>query len=170
MCWIEFEDHVGPRTFHIYSSLDGRKLAPCQCVIARHEWNEVRARFLEAFLLQKKAWWGSWGQCAETRKFNPCLNHEFRVHLDLDILSSKPTCKQNTQAELIQTAGRTTEHSKFHDKYIRGFSHRFCSPKSSSRPRPTVMPMAAAQPPTCARTVGRSLRSTHGFRVPGGTG
>eukprot|EP00437_Effrenium_voratum_P015999 CAMPEP_0181458060 /NCGR_PEP_ID=MMETSP1110-20121109/32113_1 /TAXON_ID=174948 /ORGANISM="Symbiodinium sp., Strain CCMP421" /LENGTH=386 /DNA_ID=CAMNT_0023582533 /DNA_START=51 /DNA_END=1211 /DNA_ORIENTATION=+ len=39
-----------------YDSLDGQRLVPYQCVVARQEWEAVQDKFVEAFLLQKKAY------------------------------------------------------------------------------------------------------------------
>ncbi|CAJ1346924.1 unnamed protein product [Effrenium voratum] len=39
-----------------YNAMDGQRLVPYQCVVARKEWEAVKDRFVEAFLLQKKAY------------------------------------------------------------------------------------------------------------------
>jgi len=39
-----------------HNMLDGLKLVPYQCVVVRHEWNQLRASFFEAFKVQKAAY------------------------------------------------------------------------------------------------------------------
>ncbi|CAJ1400852.1 unnamed protein product [Effrenium voratum] len=39
-----------------YDSMDGQRLVPYQCVVARQEWEAAKDRFVNAFLLQKKAY------------------------------------------------------------------------------------------------------------------
>jgi len=39
-----------------FNSMDGQRLVPYQCVVDRKEWEAVKDRFVEAFLLQKKAY------------------------------------------------------------------------------------------------------------------
>eukprot|EP00438_Fugacium_kawagutii_P009163 Skav206204 [mRNA] locus=scaffold1844:397256:399845:- [translate_table: standard] len=39
-----------------YDTLDGQKLVPYQCVVVRHEWDQLRASFLKAFRVQKTAY------------------------------------------------------------------------------------------------------------------
>mmetsp|Transcript_43698 Transcript_43698/g.104218 ORF Transcript_43698/g.104218 Transcript_43698/m.104218 type:complete len:123 (-) Transcript_43698:364-732(-) len=36
--------------------MDGQRLVPYQCVVARQEWEAAKDRFVNAFLLQKKAY------------------------------------------------------------------------------------------------------------------
>ena len=50
-----FLENIGASA-QTYNLLDGRQLVPYQCVVAREEWNSVRARFCEAFTLQKTAY------------------------------------------------------------------------------------------------------------------
>ena len=50
-----FLENIGASA-QTYNLLDGRQLVPYQCVVAREEWNSVRARFFEAFTLQKTAY------------------------------------------------------------------------------------------------------------------
>jgi len=40
----------------IYSTMDGRKLVPYQCLLKREDWLRVRKQFVECFLLQKTAY------------------------------------------------------------------------------------------------------------------
>ena len=39
-----------------YEVMDGHKLVPYQCVVLRHQWDEVRTSFFEAFKVQKAAY------------------------------------------------------------------------------------------------------------------
>eukprot|EP00438_Fugacium_kawagutii_P010073 Skav205248 [mRNA] locus=scaffold4376:7390:8574:+ [translate_table: standard] len=39
-----------------YDTLDGRKLVPYQCVVVRHEWDQLRASLFEAFKVQQAAY------------------------------------------------------------------------------------------------------------------
>ena len=43
-----FLENIGASA-QTYNLLDGRQLVPYQCVVAREQWNSVRARFFEAF-------------------------------------------------------------------------------------------------------------------------
>ena len=44
-CFMEKLGHK----LEAYEVMDGRKLVPYQCVVLRHQWDEVRSCFLEAF-------------------------------------------------------------------------------------------------------------------------
>ena len=50
-----FMGHLGHK-MKTYQVMDGRKLVPYQCVVVRHEWEELRKSFFEAFRVQKAAY------------------------------------------------------------------------------------------------------------------
>ena len=72
--WVRYHPSmVGSRHFHLadylrlflerlgdgalfYRSLDGQELLPYQCVVRQVDWQKVRNRFHEAYMLQKKAY------------------------------------------------------------------------------------------------------------------
>mmetsp|Transcript_41370 Transcript_41370/g.92530 ORF Transcript_41370/g.92530 Transcript_41370/m.92530 type:complete len:410 (+) Transcript_41370:99-1328(+) len=72
--WVRFNPELcGSSKFHLseyiksllnsvgehidaFKSLDGRKLMPYQCAVRRDQWNLLRRRFIEVFLLQKTAY------------------------------------------------------------------------------------------------------------------
>eukprot|EP00438_Fugacium_kawagutii_P026614 Skav209601 [mRNA] locus=scaffold1634:63231:65021:- [translate_table: standard] len=79
-----------------YNTLDGRKLASFQCVVVRHEWDELKPTFLEAFRVQKAAY-----RRANGGTSTPSLLEDARPHF----VSDSTDC---AQPEAIKTVVRNT--------------------------------------------------------------
>ena len=80
-----------------YQVMDGRKLASYQCVVVRHEWEELRKSFFEAFRVQKAAY-----RHANGGTSTPSLLEDARAHF-----ADKPAAVC-VQPEVIKTTVRKT--------------------------------------------------------------
>eukprot|EP00438_Fugacium_kawagutii_P004203 Skav215935 [mRNA] locus=scaffold226:466236:468548:+ [translate_table: standard] len=79
-----------------YNTLDGRMLAPFQCVVVRCQWDEVKTTFLEAFQVQKAAF-----RRANGGTSTPTLLEDARPHFVSDFTDC-------AQPEAMKTVVRNT--------------------------------------------------------------
>eukprot|EP00438_Fugacium_kawagutii_P026780 Skav207130 [mRNA] locus=scaffold554:86956:89328:+ [translate_table: standard] len=79
-----------------YNTLDGRKLVPYQCVVVRHDWEQLRVSFCEAFKVQKAAY-----RHANGGTSTPSLLEDSRPHF-------VPHSIDCAQPEAIKTVVRKT--------------------------------------------------------------
>eukprot|EP00438_Fugacium_kawagutii_P009161 Skav206202 [mRNA] locus=scaffold1844:369914:371377:- [translate_table: standard] len=80
-----------------YDTLDGRKLVPYQCVVVRHEWDQLRAAFFEAFKVAKAAYRHANGGTS-TPSLSEDAHPHFALHNSTDF----------AQPEAIKTVVRNT--------------------------------------------------------------
>jgi len=91
-----FMGHLGHK-MKTYQVMDGRKLPLYQCVVARHEWEELRKSFFEAFRVQKAAY-----RHANGGTSTPSLLEDARPH------SAYKPAAVCVQPEVIKTIVRKT--------------------------------------------------------------
>eukprot|EP00434_Breviolum_minutum_P006348 symbB.v1.2.005601.t1/scaffold326.1/size228935/23 len=91
-----FMQHLGHK-MKTYQVMDGRKLVPYQCVVVRHEWEELRKSFFEAFRVQKAAY-----RHANGGTSTPSLLEDARPH------SARKPADLCVQPEVIKTIVRKT--------------------------------------------------------------
>lgn len=100
-----------------YASLDGQRLVHYQCAVRRDEWERVREEFLEAFLVQKRAYRrANGGSCA------PCLAVDAEPRFAPDDrrvgLASQIRCSQQQPAQ--QDGGASHLHRGCRRRQHRG--------------------------------------------------
>ena len=89
-----------------YASLDGQRLVHYQCAVRRDEWERIREDFLEAFLVQKRAYRrANGGSCA------PCIATDAEPRVAPDYrrvgLASQIRCSQQQPAQHKTVIRRT---------------------------------------------------------------
>eukprot|EP00438_Fugacium_kawagutii_P013100 Skav213401 [mRNA] locus=scaffold797:641580:642773:- [translate_table: standard] len=88
-----------------YDTLDGWHLVPYQCVVVRHEWNQLRTAFNEAFKVHRAAYRHANGGTAA-----PCLSEDAVPHF-ISHEDSKPDtlgCESCLQPPVLKTVVRNT--------------------------------------------------------------
>ena len=79
----------------VYSTIDGCRLVRYQCAIARRDWDVIKGRFYEAFLLQKKAYRHAYGGSTA-----PCISEDVEARWRIEKREQHQVVVRHTSLDL----------------------------------------------------------------------